>query len=652
MRTYLLVGFVLIVAGTVLAEPVISIDSIEELQLIGNDPEYPLDGKYMLTADIDASTTSTWNDGQGFAPIGSITIVWPGIAYPIGFNGHLDGQGHKITNLQIHRTPALTASSHERVFIGLFRAIGPDGLVENLHLENVEITGLRNVGGLAGENKGLIRNCSVSGHAQTTSEDWTGNLGGLVGLNSGTGTIVQSNTAGTLTGTLYTDSVGGLVGTNLGIIRESQSSSAVTGTHYVGGLAGRFGGDPNFKENLSETLSLALIACHASGPVTGKGSVGGLVGGIVTYSDMAPLLENCSASGAVTGTGDYGFHIGGLIGTGSNGTTLVHCAASGDVTGREEVGGLIGYIESITTVFQCYATGNVTGEGNYCGGLVGHLGSDLVQCFATGNVTTNGEYVGGLVGFAAQGKIQDCYASGQVHGRSLVGGLVGWSEHLSPLVNSYAVGAVSSEINLPNGFSVGGLAAVSLIYENSFWDMETSGQESSGGGQGLNTSAMKQKATFKDAGWDFLFTWGIEEGLSYPCLQWASPSCEGDDTLSVTIQGGAVVRASAGKAHTFRAEVSDAVGSVAYQWYFTGADKAAVPISGANESVYAILGVTDTDAGLYYCEAVDDHFTASSTPVELVVLDALPLSSIWTLLILAALLTLAACRCASWIIEN
>ena len=38
-------------------EGAIGISTIEELQLIGNDPAYPLDGYYVLTQDIDASAT-------------------------------------------------------------------------------------------------------------------------------------------------------------------------------------------------------------------------------------------------------------------------------------------------------------------------------------------------------------------------------------------------------------------------------------------------------------------------------------------------------------------------------------------------------------------------------------------------------------------
>ncbi len=86
---------------------VISIDSIEELQLIGNDPAYPRNGSYVLSQDIDASATSGWNDGRGFQPIGECYDPFCGI---------LDGQGHKIIGLYINRP--------DESYVGIFRYVG------------------------------------------------------------------------------------------------------------------------------------------------------------------------------------------------------------------------------------------------------------------------------------------------------------------------------------------------------------------------------------------------------------------------------------------------------------------------------------------------------------------------------------------------
>jgi len=66
---------------------------------------------------------------------------------------------------------------------------------------------------------------------------------------------------------------------------------------------------------------------------------------------------------------------------------------------------------------------------------------------------------------------------------------------------------------------------------NSFWDTETSGQSTSAGGTGLNTTQMQDIATFSGAGWNITavanpglrnlsYIWNIVDGVIYPFLSW------------------------------------------------------------------------------------------------------------------------------------
>ena len=56
------------------------IATVEQLQSISDN----LDAHFILTADIDASSTADWNDGLGFEPIGDMDPR---------FTGSLDGNG-------------------------------------------------------------------------------------------------------------------------------------------------------------------------------------------------------------------------------------------------------------------------------------------------------------------------------------------------------------------------------------------------------------------------------------------------------------------------------------------------------------------------------------------------------------------------------
>ena len=95
----------------------------------------------------------------------------------IPFQASFDGNGHTISNLKITGAPD--------DFIGLFGMIGPDGIVKNLGVDNINITASSssiNIGGLAAQNSGSISNCYTKGYIKAND-----NAGGLCGTNySGT----------------------------------------------------------------------------------------------------------------------------------------------------------------------------------------------------------------------------------------------------------------------------------------------------------------------------------------------------------------------------------------------------------------------------------------------------------------------------------
>lgn len=64
-------------------EGYIGLWTIEDVQKIGNDAGYPLNAKYAVMNDIDASATATWNDGAGFAPVGTFTGTFDGQEFTI-----------------------------------------------------------------------------------------------------------------------------------------------------------------------------------------------------------------------------------------------------------------------------------------------------------------------------------------------------------------------------------------------------------------------------------------------------------------------------------------------------------------------------------------------------------------------------------------
>lgn len=281
--------------------PDFRISTVQELQ----EMENYLNVDYALVDDIDASETTEWNDGKGFSPIGSDSNP---------FTGTFNGRGYEIRGLYIDRREILGTDTNDGDMVGLFKQIGSDGVVKDVGVTDVDITGANSVGAISGSG-GTIKNSYSSGNVSVipTNEydyNWQGGAGGLVG---GGGDIENSHSTATVNGG---SEVGGLVGRG-GSVTDSYASGRVSGESSVGGLIGRGG-------NAERTYS--------SGHVTGEDRVGGLVG----YS-RGEITDSYS-----TGDVEGDALVGGLVGRARELRSPSSCYSVGSVSGNEKVGGLVG----------------------------------------------------------------------------------------------------------------------------------------------------------------------------------------------------------------------------------------------------------------------------------------------------------------------
>jgi hypothetical protein len=199
----------------------------------------------------------------------------------------------------------------------------------------------------------------------------------------------------------------------------------------------------------------------------------------------------------ITGVGLFGYSSGSIYDVG-----LLNV----NISGFGNVGALVGFSNG-EIISDSYSTGSVSGS-SYVGGLVG-VASAITNSFSTADVTAD-EYVGGLAGYII-GNISNTYAGGAVTGSgNYVGGLVGRAD--LEVYTSYSVGAVSG-----SGANVGGLVGLlspawGRVYD-SYWDIDTSGLDTSGGGTGTTSSAMLDQNTY--SGWNFGEIWSISAGYPY-----------------------------------------------------------------------------------------------------------------------------------------
>ena len=299
---------------------------------------------YCLTGDIDASKSRV----RGFVPIGGSS----------GFSGTFDGQGHVINNLFI---------SSDSLIFGLFTVLNPTGLVRDVGLTNLSVTGPKgyDVGGLTGRNLGTIANSYTTGSVNGTASNASTNqegiaVGGLVGYNFGT--IEQSYSSATVsspsTGTA-TNSValGGLSGGNIGYIFQSYATGPISGQSNNNGdtFFPRLGGLVGENLDLNGKIGTIVQSFSTGMVLGGNGSiVGGLVG-----ENYSGVIENSYATGLINvGTGAfssiansyYYSEVGGLVGDNHTGSISLSYAA-GKVTGGQFafVGGLTAYPDGQVT---------------------------------------------------------------------------------------------------------------------------------------------------------------------------------------------------------------------------------------------------------------------------------------------------------------
>ncbi len=241
---------------------------------------------FVLTNDINLDV-SPYNTGSGWTPIGNNSSQ---------FVGKFDGGGHTISGLYINRP----GSSRT----GLFGYVANAGVVENVTLSNVNVTGGDYTGGLIGyyTSTSTVDNAHVSG--TVTSNGGNGGIGGVVGwCHTSAGPVTYSSSSASINGT---NRAGSLVGYAYCPIANSYSTGDVvcstqTAT-WCGGLVGINAG--------------AITNSYATGSVTGPSNSGRL-GGL--SSGNFSTIDSSYSTGLVSAPS--GTNIGGLVGTGGTGVT-------------------------------------------------------------------------------------------------------------------------------------------------------------------------------------------------------------------------------------------------------------------------------------------------------------------------------------------
>ena len=515
----------------------ITIGSCLDLINVATNPDDNRFNNLNLTSNIDCT-------GETIAPMFNTNDVDFGF---LGFRGVFDGGGYSINNLTIEgsdNNTGLIASAYGATFRDIsingeistsvddFCTGGLVGRATNTAFENISvtasITGRNDTGGIVGCLYAENGNASVTDSiADAGIIDNYGyeNIGGLVGVmdSSDTSNILYSGNISYGLNVPISYDVGGHIGeidandTSQIVISNSVTPGDVNGDDDTGGIAGNVSGNNGVTSVLMDNVSM-------DGDMVTSGDTGGIVGDADSMT-----ISNTYMTGSITNDSD---DTGGLFGILED-SLLNNSYATGDVVATGDAGGLVGQVDDDdTTISESFATGDVTGDDDRVGGLVGaNQGGTILKSYATGDVVGYSR-VGGLTG-ANGGTITNSYARGSTTGDNNVGGLSGRCG--GEIVSSYATGLVDGATD------TGGLVGYqdSCLVTDSFWDTETTGQETTeGDGTGKSSAEMKDKNTFTNIEtsglsfpWDFENTWNILATVNngYPCLTWQD-SCSPAET--------------------------------------------------------------------------------------------------------------------------
>lgn len=233
------------------------------------------------------------------------------------FAGTFEGNGYTISGIKVEQ-----AGSN----MGLFRYLEEEAVVQNLKVEGeLKPDGSRkNVGGIAGTNKGTIRGCTFSGTVQALES-----AGGIAGINEETGLIENCRNEAELIGNRK---IGGIAGHNEGTILTSWNEGSVnTSPDGVEESSDGMNSITIDKETIEETIMREKLYD---------------IGGIAGFS--SGTIRQCSNRGQI-GYDHAGYNIGGIVGR-QNGILML-CENEGNVSGRKDVGGIAGQLEPFLTIF-------------------------------------------------------------------------------------------------------------------------------------------------------------------------------------------------------------------------------------------------------------------------------------------------------------
>lgn len=277
-------------------------------------PEHYPNTYFRITADLDMTGT----DFGGIASAIYTTKYRPIEKYY--FSGHIDGDGHTVSNITIHGVsldadgkPLSYAdkTAPSRNAVGFIGNLGNGASVRNLHIRNAKMDASQYVGGIVGlaDQYATISNCSFDGRL-TAYNEWAGGIlgcsiskpvsdqdvlliencrvsGKILGERTVGGIVADGyavvngcvNLADVTAGATYAasdnthDTAGGIIGSMSGEVTNCLNLATVTAEDVAGGIAGEV--SSAWRGNITTSVNAGIVVDSST---TGSSKIGAVAG--------------------------------------------------------------------------------------------------------------------------------------------------------------------------------------------------------------------------------------------------------------------------------------------------------------------------------------------------------------------------------------
>ncbi|MFR9590656.1 MAG: GLUG motif-containing protein [Rikenellaceae bacterium] len=306
--------------------------------------------------------------------------------------------GGVVKNLTVN-SPVVSGTDYMGTIVGKLMA---GALVDNCEVVNGSITTTSNsnAGGIAGQSKGVISNCSFSGTVTSCNQNVGGIVGVMISDSNNECSVKDCSVDATIqfTGTSLTGA-GGIVGkSQTATISGCTFEGSVTGTKNLGGMVG-------YTATTTGYIT-TIIDCVNNGSII---SSGGYAAGIVANILASDKVLGCTNNGSVTisydATSTTGY-AGGIVGNAPSGSIVAGCVNSGTIgtaNGDEDAITKIGCIVGTgsPTIVACYNSGilSLTSGGSF-GGIIGQAdGGSITSCYSNDSILTTGNNRSPIIGY-------------------------------------------------------------------------------------------------------------------------------------------------------------------------------------------------------------------------------------------------------------